>query len=112
MDISASLRHDDHSDFGSFNSARLAAAWRFAPDWTLRGQIGNGFRAPRITSCTAVRQCGLQPETSTSTEIAAEYALAYGGFIRATLFDLKIEDLIGLARPAMNRLLAKRIARA
>ncbi|WP_273689846.1 TonB-dependent receptor plug domain-containing protein [Ketogulonicigenium vulgare] len=96
LDISASLRHDDHSDFGSFNSARLAAAWRFAPDWTLRGQIGNGFRAPSNYELHGpFGNAGLEPETSTSTEIGAEYALAYGGFIRATLFDLKIEDLIG-----------------
>ncbi|ARO13872.1 TonB-dependent receptor [Ketogulonicigenium robustum] len=95
FDLSASIRHDDHSAFGSYDSARLAAVWRASRDWTLRGQVGNGFRAPSGYELFGpYGNAGLRPETSQSSEFSVEYALPADGFVRATWFDLKIDDLI------------------
>ncbi|MEZ5911762.1 MAG: TonB-dependent receptor [Paracoccaceae bacterium] len=46
IDLSATVRHDNHSRFGGHTTGRVALAWRIEDDLILRAQAGTGFRAP------------------------------------------------------------------
>lgn len=45
---SASLRHEDYSDFGSTTSGALAGRFDFTDRFALRGSASTGFRAPSL----------------------------------------------------------------
>lgn len=87
LDLTLGLRYDDYNDFGSKLTPRVAIAWR--PDrWTLRAGLGKGFKAPSLlnlymTSIIRGRydlrgNPNLQPEESTSGEIAVAYRMVRG----------------------------------
>lgn len=86
-DMTLGLRYDDYNDFGNKLTPRLALAWR-PGRWTLRAGLGKGFKAPSLlnlymTSIIRGRydlrgNPALQPEESTSGEIAAAYRLDRG----------------------------------
>ena len=97
LDVSVSGRVDRNSDFGTFNSGRASVAWRPVDGLTLRGAVARGFRAPAVEerfSSFAAPAPDLQPETSTSAEIGADYVFAGGARVSGTLFRLDIEDSI------------------
>ena len=49
LTLTGGFRHDDDSDFGGHNSVKTAAAWAlFAGDTILRGNYGDGFKAPSL----------------------------------------------------------------
>ena len=95
LDLSAIGRIDNHSEFGNFGTGRLSAAWRPDDALTLRAALSTGYRPP----ATGERfgpfgNPALQPETSQSAEIGAEYALAGGALVSGTLFWLQTDDEI------------------
>jgi len=45
---SASVRFDEYSDFGSNLSGKFAARYQFAEQFSMRGSVSNGFRAPSL----------------------------------------------------------------
>lgn len=110
LDVSATLRVDDHSEFGRFETGRLAVAWRPTRTTTLRFAAATGFRAPSIDelfgdypSQQFVGFSGLAPEESESFELGIEHSLAGGAIVSATAFRLNIENLIVYsACPANN----------
>ncbi|OLU27478.1 TonB-dependent receptor [Pseudomonas sp. PA15(2017)] len=90
----------DHSDgYGNHNSPRAYIVYHPHPDWTIRGGVSKGFRAPSLKEgsagaatnsagrgCTSLRPLGyvtgscwmagnpnLRPETSTNKEIGVSY---------------------------------------
>jgi len=95
-DITATVRHDDHSRFGGFTTGRLSVAFRPSDDWTLRAVAATGYRAPSNYELFGdfVGNPDLQPETSRSAEIGAEYAGPGGLRVSGTLFWLEATDLI------------------
>jgi vitamin B12 transporter len=100
LDISGSARVDRHSDFGTFETARLAMAWRATNALTVRGSISNGFRVPAFGERFGpFGNPALEAETSRSAEIGAEYALPGGGSLSATLFTLRTDDEITFGPP-------------
>lgn len=87
IDLTLGLRYDDYNDFGNKTTPRVAIAWR--PErWTLRAGLGKGFKAPSLlnlymTSIIRGRydlrgNPNLQPEESTSGELAIAYRLDRG----------------------------------
>ena len=99
VDLSATLRFDDHSVFGGFTTGRLAASWQAGPDTTLRAAIGTGYRAPSIDELYGnygffVGNPNLTPEESTSYEIGVDQSFANGGTVSATLFRLETDNLV------------------
>lgn len=46
LDLSAAIRAEHYSDFGSTRNPRLGFAWESLPGLTLRGSYGTSFRAP------------------------------------------------------------------
>ncbi len=101
VDVSATARIDDNSDFGSFTTGRLAVAWRPAPDVTLRGSLAKGFRAPSLderfgdySAFGFVGNPNLNPEESLSFDLGLERRFANGASFSATLFRLEIDNLV------------------
>jgi vitamin B12 transporter len=100
LDLSLTARIDENSDFGSFTTSRVAAAWQVGEGVTLRGALARGYRAPSIFErfgeplFAIAENPLLEPESSDSIEIGLDYALANGTVLGATAFYLAIEDRI------------------
>lgn len=95
LDLSFALRHDEHDDFGGKVTGRAAAAWRVAPEWTIRGVAATGFRAPSLYELYSdYGSSDLNPEKSRSFELGIERAFGEAGYIKATLFDTKVKNRI------------------
>lgn len=101
-DLTLGLRRDEYSDFGGKTTPRLALAWRPGP-WTFRGGMGQGFKAPSLlnlymTSIIRGRydlrgNPDLQPEKSTSAELASAYQFEHGQ-VELVAHHTKVTDLI------------------
>jgi vitamin B12 transporter len=98
LDLSASLRHDEHSRFGGATTGRIALAWRPTDATTLRASYSTGFRAPSLNELFGPFGANpdLQPETSRSTEIGVDHDFGRG-VASATLFYTEIDDLIAFS---------------
>ncbi|MEZ5685579.1 MAG: TonB-dependent receptor [Paracoccaceae bacterium] len=96
LDLTASARHDTHSDFGGFTSGRLAAVYRISDDLLLRASVGNGFRAPSLYELHGpYGDAGLKREESRSAEIGVEKRFGDLGHLRLTAFQMRAKNLIG-----------------
>ena len=101
FDLTASLRHDDHSDFGGFTTGRLAAAWQATSDITVRAALGTGFRAPSLYELYGpYGDDTLEAEESTSADLGIEKRWGDAAAVRATLFWIETDNLIDYAWPA------------
>lgn len=106
LDLIGTLRVDDHSEFGSELTGRVAFSWRPGPNLTLRGAISDGYRAPSIDQLYGnypdpgfpfVGNPNLTPETSKSIEFGAEYTFENEATVSATVFRTDTRNLIDLA---------------
>jgi vitamin B12 transporter len=104
LDLSATLRADHNSTFGTFPTGRLAANWRPADGTTLRAAVATGFRAPsideRFGDYTIQEFQGnpdLSPEESLSFEIGVEQDFAGEATLSVTAFRLEIDNLVTYA---------------
>lgn len=96
LDISASLRRDEHSRFGGFTSGRLTAVYRIQEDLLLRAAFGNGFRAPSLYELYGpYGKEDLRREESETAEIGIEKRWGEENYLRATAFLMEAESLIG-----------------
>ena len=94
--VTAGLRYDRHSQFGSAWSPRGTLAWLSGDElWKVRVSGGTGFRAPTVGELyfPFVGNPDLKPERSTSYEIGVERYLP-GGRVEASLFWNDYRDLI------------------
>ncbi|MHA6324352.1 TonB-dependent receptor plug domain-containing protein [Roseivivax sp. CAU 1753] len=96
LDLSLSLRRDDHSEFGEFVAARAAATWRARPDLTFRASVANGYRAPSLYELfdPTYGNASLDPEESITADLGVEKTFDNGAALTATLFYAEIEELI------------------
>ncbi|SNR24651.1 TonB-dependent receptor [Paracoccus sediminis] len=95
IDITTSLRRDDHSRFGGFTSGRVAAVYRAPGDLLFRAAIGNGFRAPSLYELFGdYGDPTLRREASRTHEIGVEKQWG-DSHLRATAFWLRADSLIG-----------------
>lgn len=95
LDLTANLRIDEHSVFGTFSTGRAAVAYRVTPDTILRASAGSGFRAPSGYELFGpYGDASLEPEESTSFDLGLEQWFGASGFVRATLFRIETENLI------------------
>lgn len=105
IDVSATLRGDNNSTFGTFTTGRLAVAWRPADGTTVRAALANGFRAPSLDerfgdypSQGFVGNPALRPEESRSYELGVEQAFAGGAKLSVTAFRLEVANLIAATK--------------
>lgn len=107
LDLSGSLRYDDHETFGGHATGRIAAAFRATDRTILRAVAATGFRAPSLYELhnSFYGNPNLDPEESVSFEFGAEHQFGSAGFIKATAFYTEIDNLIqfvSLFDPAGN----------
>lgn len=99
LDISAALRVDDHSEFGTEPTGRVALAWRPQEGTIVRASLSTGFRAPSLNELFGPFNFGnpnpdLDPEKSRSFEVGVEQSFLGGIMAEATLFYTEIDNLI------------------
>lgn len=96
LDLSLSARRDHNSQFGNSNTGRLALSWRPAEGWTIRTQIGSGYRAPSPYELynPFAGNPDLHPEKSLGYEAGIERQWANGAALRLSAFHNEVEDLI------------------
>lgn len=105
--ITAGLRRDDHEIFGSEMSPRLYGVYTLTEQWTIKGGVSTGFKTPKTTQLyDGVVGFGgqgtspmfgnpeLEPETSTSTEIAAYWEHPDNHNFNITIFNNEFDDKI------------------
>lgn len=47
-DVTGALRSDVYSDVGTTHNGKLSSRWAISSQWSVRGSVGTGFRAPSI----------------------------------------------------------------
>ncbi|MBS7350345.1 MAG: TonB-dependent receptor [Comamonas sp.] len=100
-------RYDHHDAFGGHVSPRAYLVWDASTQWTFKGGVSKGFKAPRlnqlIDGVSGISGQGvtinignptLKPEVSTSTEFAALFDNQQGMTASATVFHNKVKDKI------------------
>lgn len=96
LSVTGALRRDHDSRFGGANTWRLSAAWTPRSDITVRASAGTGFRAPSNFELFSPNgDPSLQPEKSRSYDLGIEKRFGEGSHLRATLFRLSADNLIG-----------------
>ena len=108
-DLTATLggRYDHHDAFGGQVSPRAYLVWDASQQWTIKGGVSRGFRAPRLNQLIdgvsgvsgqgAILNIGnpdLKPEVSTNTEISALFDSLHGVTASGTLFYNRVKDKI------------------
>lgn len=95
LELSATLRYDDYSDFEGQFSGRAALAWRATDATTIRASAGTGYRAPSLYERFGPYAGPvLEPETSKSLDFGVEHQFGTTATIRATAFYIEIDNLI------------------
>lgn len=81
--LTTGLRLDHHEEYGAHVSPRIYGVWRATDDWTFKGGIARGFKAPELRAVVAdyaylrrnrfvmFGNPDLKPETSTNYELSA-----------------------------------------
>ncbi len=94
--VTAGVRRDDHSAFGSHVSPRVTAAWRVTPTLKLRAAAGTAFRAPSTGELyyPFSGNAALRPEKSRGYEVGVEKTLVKGLVAEVSGFWNDVRDLI------------------
>lgn len=105
--LTVGLRRDHHDKFGSELSPRAYLVWNTTDNWTLKGGVSQGFKAPDLQQLAdgmngfggqgtipLLGNPDLQPETSTSSEFGVYFDNLDNFNANVTLFHNKFEDKI------------------
>jgi len=102
-ELTAGIRYDNYSDFGSTTNPRLALVWQPHSDFTSKLLYGRAFRAPSFQELynanNPVQQGNpnLKPEIINTWELAFDYRATQDLHLAANLFTYAITDKILLA---------------
>lgn len=108
-ELTAGLRYDDYSDFGSTVNPRFALVWATTRDLTTKFLYGEAFRAPSfaqtraINNPTVLGNPDLSPETMRSYEVAFDYRPTSDFSLLFNVFYYRWEDIINFV-PDVNDL--------
>ncbi len=95
--VTAGVRNDDHSQFGSHVTWGVNAAYALPTGTRIHASYGEGFKAPTLYQLYApyYGTATLEPETADSWEVGARQQLVDGQFvIGATWFDRTTKNQI------------------
>ncbi|AZP11687.1 TonB-dependent receptor plug domain-containing protein [Undibacterium parvum] len=98
--LNVGLRHDDYSNRKTSVSPRLGLIWSATERATFKLLAGRAYRAPNAyevsyaRSPTFIANPNLSSEIIRTVEAVAEYRLAAGQEIGASLFDYRLTDLV------------------
>jgi len=99
-ELTAGLRYDDYSDFGSTLNPRLALIWQTTPKLTSKLLYGRAFRAPAFMELYMTNNPAnlgnpqLQPETIETWEGAVNYSVTDSLHLAVNTFIYNIRDKI------------------
>lgn len=99
-ELTAGVRYDDYSDFGSTTNPRLALVWSSTHKLTTKLLYGQAFRAPAFAETTTVNNPvalgnpNLKPETIETLEVAFNYKMLEDLSWDLNIYKYKIDDLI------------------
>lgn len=96
-ELTAGLRADHLSDFGSLRNPRLALVWNVNPQLTTKLIRGNALRAPKIGSIAALTK---RPEHMHNTEWAVDYRPNERVHILGNVYRFRARDIV--ENPADN----------
>lgn len=99
------LRADHHALFGSEASPRAYLVWEASPTLVVKGGYGHAFKAPTLKQIspnyvgaegphTFLGNGNIQPETSNSFEVGADWQVTPQWSLRATAFHTEVKQLI------------------
>ncbi|WP_195763931.1 TonB-dependent receptor plug domain-containing protein [Pseudoduganella rivuli] len=98
--LTAGVRHDRYSDFGTTTNPRMALVWDAALDVTAKLLYGRAFRAPSFNESYGINnpvQRGnpdLRPETIGTLEAAVSWQVRKDMQVNVNLFRTRLNDLI------------------
>jgi outer membrane receptor for ferrienterochelin and colicin len=98
--ITAGLRYDHYSDFGTTINPRLAVVWTINEKLTSKFLYGRAFRAPAFAETTvtnnplALGNPNLNPEIIDTFEVAFNYRVNENWLFDANIFRYEIDDFI------------------
>ena len=105
--LTAGVRHDRYSDFGSTTNPRLALVWSAAYDLTAKLLYGQAFRAPSFNEQYSINNPvvggnpAIKPETIRTVETAFAWTPQDGLQLNLSLFRYAMRDIIrGAPNPA------------
>jgi len=114
-ELTAGLRYDNYSDFGSTTNPRIALVWSTSYKLTTKFLYGEAFRAPSFAQTRAINNplilgnIDLKPEEIESYEVAFDYRPNYQLTLNTNFFYYDwtdiiqfIPDLNGSTRTAQN----------
>ncbi|QCR38270.1 TonB-dependent receptor domain-containing protein [Nissabacter sp. SGAir0207] len=102
--LTGGLRLDNHEQYGNHYSPRLYGVWYVTDDWTVKGGVARGFKAPEIRAVidgyavlrrntyVMLGNPDLKPETSTNYELSAMWSNRDDLSASATLFYNDFKD--------------------
>ncbi len=98
--LTAGVRYDHYSDFGSTINPRLSLVWEARHNLTSKLLYGHGFRAPTFAELRAINNPillgnpDLKPETTRTLELVFDYRPISDFKFIFNLFSYEIKDLI------------------
>ncbi len=98
--LTAGLRYDYYTDFGSTINPRLALVWDVSKRFTSKLLYGKAFRAPTFSEMgnannpVILGNPNLEPETNHTVELAFDYRPWHNLRTAANVYYYAIEDLI------------------
>ena len=99
-ELTAGVRYDNYSDFGSTTNPRLALVWTTTQKLTTKFLYGEAFRAPAFAETTVVNNPvslgngNLKPETINTLEMAFNYKVSEKFDFNLNIYKYKLKDLI------------------
>jgi len=100
-ELTAGIRYDDYSDFGSTINPRLALVWQTQHNLTSKLLYGSAFRAPSFgelfssNNPVLLGNANLKPEEIDTWEIAFDYRPSFDWKILFNIYKYQAADLIG-----------------
>ena len=100
VDLTAGVRYDDYSDFGSTTNPRIALVWAANQKLTTKLLYGSAFRAPSFAELyyknnpVSIGNTELKPELMNTLELSFNYRLTPNLQTNLTLFDYQARDMI------------------
>lgn len=98
--LTAGVRHDRYSDFGSTTNPRLALVWDAAYNVVVKAMHGTAFRAPSfsemysINNPVAVGSPNIKPETITTDELAFSWQASSQLQTHLNFFRYRMRNII------------------
>lgn len=99
-ELTAGIRYDDYSDFGSTLNPRVALVWQARHNLTAKALYGKAFRAPSIGELSAINNpvilgnTDLNAEKINTIELAFDYRPSFDWRLLFNLFSYKADSLI------------------